>query len=205
MTQLYVNEILELGPMKSLVITEVSRNLLLLSIFKEVFGEISFLLHGKRHRILPALLRGICYILFYVWKLQVDFGFQIQVEILGLAHSVCRNFRSKLSTSIFSVMAFFLYNGVTGHLSQYRTLQPRHLDLILVMVLMSLFIQSRQLLCVTEMKVVARKLSVVSGIRKRYHSNMQVSYEINLPCCGHDEMDISVLKASEYLRHANAI
>ena len=133
------------------------------------------------------------------------FGSIFRVEILRLTHSVCRNFRSKLSTSIFSVMVFFLYNGVTGHLSQYRTLQPRHLDLILVMVLMFLFIPSRHLLCATEMKVVARKLGVVSGIWKRYHSNMQVSYEINLPCCGHDEMDSSILKASEYLSHANAI
>ena len=55
------------------------------------------------------------------------------------------------------------------------------------------------------MKVVARKLADVLGIRERYHLNMQVSYEIKLPCCGHDEMDISVLKASEYLRHAIAI
>ena len=133
------------------------------------------------------------------------FGSIFKVEILGLTHSVCRNFRSKLSTSIFSVMAFFLYNDVTGHLSQYRTLQPRQLDLILVMVLMCLCIQSRHLLCATEMKVVARELTVVSGIRKRYHSNMQVSNEIKLPCCGHDEMEISVLKSSEYLRHANAI
>jgi len=58
-----------------------------------------------------------------------------------------------------------------------------------------------------QMKVVSRKLAVVPRIRKRYRSKMQVSYEIfvKLPCCGRDEMDISVLKASEYLRHANAI
>lgn len=55
------------------------------------------------------------------------------------------------------------------------------------------------------MKVVARKLAVVPVIRKRYHSNVEVSYEIKLPYCRYDEMDISVLKASECLRHANAI
>lgn len=54
-------------------------------------------------------------------------------------------------------------------------------------------------------QVVARKLAVVPVIRIRYHSVMQVSYEIKLPCCGRDEMDTSVLKASEYLKHANAI
>ena len=63
------------------------------SIFKEVFGEILFLPHGKRHRIISPL-PGSCYILFYFRKLKVDFPSMFRVEILGLTHSVCRNFRS---------------------------------------------------------------------------------------------------------------
>jgi hypothetical protein len=57
----------------------------------------------------------------------------------------------------------------------------------------------------TPIQFVARKLALVPVIRIRYHSVMQVSYETKLPRCGRDEMDTSVLKASKYLRHANAI
>ena len=61
------------------------------------------------------------------------FASMFRVEILGLIHSVCRNFRSKVSASIFSVLASCII-GVTGHPSQYMTLQPEDLDLHLVMV-----------------------------------------------------------------------
>ena len=73
---------------------------------------------------------------------------------------------------------------------------------------MCLSIQSRQLLCGTDDTNESCRQKTSSCARdseKVYHSNMQVYYEIKLPCCGRDVVDISVLKAGKYLRHANAI
>lgn len=64
------------------------------------------------------------------------------VEILGLTHSVCWNFRSNVSASIFSVLASCLKMASQVIRHSIELHNPDDFDLNLVMVLMCLFIQS---------------------------------------------------------------